>query len=331
MATNPLVSVIVPVYKVEPYLRRCLDSIVRQTYKNLEIILVDDGSPDGCPAICDEYAAKDSRIVVVHKENGGLSDARNAGLEIAKGEYISFVDSDDWVADVYIEALWTALESQKAELAVCNYHVTESSYTLKISDCDYKPSEVLEPVQAVKKLWSKDAVAFVTSWGKLIKASLLDGLRFPKGFIHEDEYTTYKILYRASKTVFLNLPLYFYFQRKDGIIGKVKPDSLTRLHARIERYFFFREAQERELAKICLRNDGLCWNLFSAFRLLRKGHAVQGFVDIGEIVGLLRQCQKDHWRSSAPIREKIKLGIIAFAPSLCAAYCNARKSFHGNR
>ena len=92
---NPLVSIIVPIYKVEPYLRRCLDSIVNQTYTNLEIILVDDGSPDGCPQICDEYVAKDKRIIVIHKENGGLSDARNAGLDICKGEYISFVDSDD--------------------------------------------------------------------------------------------------------------------------------------------------------------------------------------------------------------------------------------------
>ena len=330
MATNPLVSVIVPVYKVEPYLRRCLDSIVGQTYKNLEIILVDDGSPDGCPAICDEYAAKDSRIVVIHKENGGLSDARNAGLEIAKGEYISFIDSDDWVADVYIEALWTALDSQKAELAVGNYHATESSYTLKISDCDYTPSEVLEPVQAVKKLWSKDAVAFVTSWGKLIKASLLDGLRFPKGFIHEDEYTTYKILYRASKTVFLNLPLYCYFQREDSIIGTAKHNPSRSIHARANRYLFFKEKHERELAEISLRNDGICWALFSAYNLFRENSAIQGFTSAADIIKLLRQCQKDHWRSSASIREKIKLRIIALAPSLCATYCNARKSFYAN-
>ena len=99
----PLVSIIVPIYKVEPYLRRCLDSIVNQTYTNLEIILVDDGSPDNCPQTCDEYAAKDNRIIVIHKENGGLSDARNIGLDIWKGDYISFVDSDDWVEKKYIE------------------------------------------------------------------------------------------------------------------------------------------------------------------------------------------------------------------------------------
>ena len=113
---QPLVSVIVPIYKVEPYLRRCLDSIVKQTYTNLEIILVDDGSPDGCPQICDEYAARDKRIVVIHKDNGGLSDARNAGLDICKGEYISFIDSDDWVANIYIEAMLKATITNNAEI-----------------------------------------------------------------------------------------------------------------------------------------------------------------------------------------------------------------------
>ena len=328
MATNPLVSVIVPVYKVEPYLRRCLDSIVGQTYKNLEIILVDDGSPDGCPAICDEYAAKDPRVVVIHKENGGLSDARNAGLEIAKGEYISFVDSDDWVADVYIEALWTALESQKAELAVCNYHVTESSYTLKISDCDYKPSEVLEPVQAVKKLWSKDAVAFVTSWGKLIKASLLDGLRFPKGFIHEDEYTTYKILYRASKTVFLNLPLYFYFQREGSIAGmgpSGELQKLQRLDAKVGRYLFFKEKREEELTHLCFSN--LCWELLAAYYMAQQGREIQGFRDANAIADAFRSIQKDHWASRASLCDKIKLAIFARFPALFVPYRNLATKF----
>ena len=114
---KPLVSIIVPIYKVEPYLRRCLDSIVNQTYTNLEIILVDDGSPDGCPQICDEYAAKDNRRVVIHKENGGLSDARNAGLDSCKGEYVSFVDSDDWVDEKYIEILLNLATKENADVA----------------------------------------------------------------------------------------------------------------------------------------------------------------------------------------------------------------------
>ena len=118
---QPLVSVIVPIYKVEPYLRRCLDSIVKQTYTNLEIILVDDGSPDGCPQICDEYAARDKRIIVIHKKNGGLSDARNAGLDICKGEYISFVDSDDWTNENYIANLLDIIT--KNNMLICDNYI----------------------------------------------------------------------------------------------------------------------------------------------------------------------------------------------------------------
>ena len=116
--SQPLVSIIVPIYKVEPYLRRCLDSIVNQSYTNLEIILVDDGSPDNCPQICDEYASKDNRIKVIHKKNGGLSDARNAGLDICKGEYISFVDSDDWVDEKYIETLLDLAIKENVDIAI---------------------------------------------------------------------------------------------------------------------------------------------------------------------------------------------------------------------
>lgn len=324
---GPLVSLIVPVYKVEPYLRRCLDSIVGQTYKNLEIILVDDGSPDGCPAICDEYAAKDPRVVVIHKENGGLSDARNAGLEIAKGEYISFVDSDDWVADVYIEALWTALESQKAELAVCNYHVTESSYTLKISDCDYKPSEVLDPIQAVKKLWSKDRVAFVTAWGKLVKASLFNGVRFPKGFLYEDEYTVHKLLYSARQTVFLNVPLYCYFRRPDGIMGEAERSRNRILHAELCRYEFFKEHEVSEIAEQCLA--GLCRPLLFEYAQSRKGALDQGFLNSEDVLEKFRRCQKDHWKSCAPLYEKIAMRFFAAIPVLYVLYHEFSRKLHG--
>ena len=123
---QPLVSIIVPIYKVEPYLRRCLDSIVNQTYTNLEIILVDDGSPDGCPQICDMYAAKDNRIVVIHKNNGGLSDARNAGLNICKGIYISFVDSDDWVGRDYIKILVNNAKKEQADIVIEKFIKTNS-------------------------------------------------------------------------------------------------------------------------------------------------------------------------------------------------------------
>lgn len=117
---NPLISVIVPIYNVEKYLARCVDSIVNQTYKNLEIILVDDGSPDRCPKMCDDYAEKDSRIKVVHKKNGGLSDARNAGMAVATGEYISFIDSDDYVSDDFFECLLDVMNKENSDIAECS-------------------------------------------------------------------------------------------------------------------------------------------------------------------------------------------------------------------
>ena len=238
---SPLVSIIVPIYKVESYLRRCLDSIVNQTYTNLEIILVDDGSPDGCPQICDEYAAKDERIVVIHKENGGLSDARNAGLDICKGEYISFVDSDDWVADVYIDMMLKIMIANNSEIVVSNFIKTKQTYDLHISNYSIANVVMLTPIQAVKKLWSKEEIIFTIAWAKLVKRNLYKNIRFPKGFIHEDEYIAYKLLYFSHKTVFVDIPLYCYYQIHYTIMSCVTPSSIIVLKARVYLFHFFKD------------------------------------------------------------------------------------------
>lgn len=263
----PLVSIIVPIYKVEPYLRRCLDSIVNQTYTNLEIILVDDDSPDGCPAICDEYAAKDNRVVVIHKDNGGLSDARNAGLNISKGDFISFVDSDDWIANSFIEVLLRSLQNNNADLSICSYIKTSSSFCNQIK-VEYVQESLLSSIDATKKLWSKDETAFVTAWGKISKRELWNNIRFPKGMIHEDEYTSYKLLYSASKTVFIDIPLYFYFQRIDSIMAGSSLSSIRVLKARWERFEYFKTKQQPELIQLCL--PSLCWDLLFAYSLSKR-------------------------------------------------------------
>ena len=212
-----LISVIVPVYKVEDYLERCIDSILRQTYNSLEIILVDDGSPDRCGEICDEYAKKDSRIRVIHKENGGLSDARNVALDICKGEYISFIDSDDYISDDYFEYLYKLIIEEEADISVCGVN--------KFSE-DNEPKNVVnnEEVIILNKIDGYRAMYYQrlfdhSAWAKLYKSSLFKGIRYPKGRLYEDAFTTYKVLDNSKKIVIGNKKNYYYLIRESSIMN----------------------------------------------------------------------------------------------------------------
>ena len=212
-----LISVIVPIYKVEPYLNKCVQSIVDQTYPNLEIILVDDGSPDNCGAICDAWEEKDSRIKVIHKENGGLSDARNAGLAIATGKYISFIDSDDSIALTFIVDLYGALLSTGADIAECGVsYVDETGAVLKHRPVS--PEKELARIDALRQLVLEDGV-YQTVWNKLYRREMVDGIPFEKGKYHEDDFWTYQVFDRMEKLVLVDKPLYNYLQRGGSIIG----------------------------------------------------------------------------------------------------------------
>lgn len=247
---TPLVSIIVPIYKVEPYLRRCLDSIVNQTYTNLEIILVDDGSPDGCPQICDEYAAKDERIVVIHKENGGLSDARNAGLDICKGEYISFVDSDDWVDERYIEILFDLLTKENADIAIGEIKKTntfEQSLSFKANSfITYLPTET------IKRMFAKTEASFIAAWGKIFRSGIFSDLRFPRSKIHEDEYVNYIWFSKSNKVVYTDTILYYYFSRSDSITGKDSPYDYEEIF-NLQYHFFQKNNNESVLNILRIR------------------------------------------------------------------------------
>ncbi len=233
-----LISVIVPIYKVETYLNRCVESIVHQTYKNLEIILVDDGSPDNCPALCDEWAQKDNRIRVIHKSNGGLSDARNAGINIAVGDYIAFVDGDDWISFSYIELLYKAAKEHNADIAACDIKIVSSfeepvESQKPISVCEYTPEKALQTVIQGKFF---RAVA----WNKLYKREQIAKYRFPIGKYHEDEFFTYKVIAESTKLVFVDQKLYFYFQREGSIMNTTSPKHLDALEAYVERLAFLK-------------------------------------------------------------------------------------------
>lgn len=235
---EPLISIIVPIYNVEKYLNRCIESIVNQTYKNLEIILVDDGSPDNCPQICDEWKEKDNRIVVIHKENGGLSDARNAGLNIAQGEYIAFVDSDDWIDKNYLFILYKAVDEKDADLSVCNLKmVYESQENIKDTDETVYELQDITHEQAMYDILHGQGIRAV-AWNKLYKRNLIIEERFKKGKIHEDEFFTYKIVDKANKIIYIDVPLYNYFQRKNSIMSTVSIKHLDFLEALNERLFF---------------------------------------------------------------------------------------------
>ncbi len=214
---QPLISVIVPVYKVEAYLDQCVTSIINQTWKNLEVILVDDGSPDACGAMCDVWAERDNRIKAIHKENGGLSDARNAGLDIAAGDYIALIDSDD-VADVnMLQLLAQALEQTGADIAACDY--------VKFETCDalFGPAAATAPAiydtaQALEELLLERGFHY-TVWNKLYRRNIFDGLRFEVGKLHEDVFFTYQAFGASQKIAKIDLPLYGYRQRSGSIMG----------------------------------------------------------------------------------------------------------------
>lgn len=244
---NDLISVIIPVYKVEDYLSRCVSSILGQTYRNLEIILVDDGSPDRCGEMCDDFAKMDDRIKVIHKNNGGLSDARNAGIEIAKGEYLTFLDSDDWVHREYIERLYQLLITSKSDIAVCNFIRTSNENIV------VEPSKVeiyeFSNIEALEHLTGKFYVQLVVSWGKIYHKDLFKEIRYPLGKIHEDEYVAHQLLYKARKIVFTTEQMLYYWQRDDSIMG-TGFNLRNRLHvlqAYHERAQFFEEIGRSKL------------------------------------------------------------------------------------
>lgn len=318
--STPLVSIIVPIYKVESYLRKCLNSIINQTYSYLEIILVDDGSPDKCPQICDEYAAKDKRIAVIHKKNGGLSDARNVGLDICKGEYISFIDSDDWIAPQYIERLLYNVQNKKVDIAIGQFQKVFLNNENKKNENDNPADsiEVLDNKEAVKRLFSNDEIYFVIACGKLYKKTLFNTIRYPVGKIHEDEYTTYKILYKSSSVAYLHEKLYFYLQRPQSIMSNVTSNSLRVLDARVERYQYFKDNNERYLANLCV--EPLCWDLLFAYNQSKQRKTIPGFNNAKGILKKYRELVHHYNEINLWSIRKIMLNIFAICPQVYLLY-----------
>lgn len=214
---NPLISVMIPVYKTKDYLRRCVESILNQTYGNLEIILVDDGSPDESGALCDQLALEDSRIRVVHKENGGLASARNAGLDVMTGEYAAFVDSDDYVDSQMLQGLYDLCQTHQAQIACCGIERVNDQGHVNYFNENTEDSLLMNREEAMKELLDNYRVTN-SLCDKLIHRSVFDDLRLTESLIYEDFDVMYRCIHRADRVVYTGAPYYKYYLSQGSIL-----------------------------------------------------------------------------------------------------------------
>lgn len=234
-----MISIIVPVYKVEKYLNRCIESIVNQSYKDLEIILIDDGSPDNCPHICDQWAEKDQRIIVIHKENAGPSAARNAGLDIAKGEYFYFVDSDDYIESDLCARVLACFDKNDVSIVTFDAHIVDEEGHLLGSTEDVRDG-VISCDEALLLLMRGRINNY--AWNKMYKRQVFDNIRFPVGRLWEDVAISYKLLLESKHIYCTSEKFYYYVQRSDSIIHAMNGKALKDIFlARYEIYYALKE------------------------------------------------------------------------------------------
>ena len=245
MHKSPLISIIVPVYNVKEFLVECIESLIAQTYENLEIIIVDDGSTDGSSELCDKLKYKDKRIVVIHQKNGGLSAARNSGLKIAEGEYVAFVDSDDSANPSFIKVLFRAAKTHNSDIVVCGY------------DDNFPKEKTLTGKEATINLLLAQENIDILAWNKLYKKALFtdNHIKYPTGKIHEDNLTTYKLYSKSNKVSFISESLYNYRKRKGSITNKDKKElhlEIREFAAREAISYFANDSELKSAAEISL-------------------------------------------------------------------------------
>ena len=312
-----LISVIVPVYKTEAYLDRCVESIVEQSYENLEIILVDDGSPDNCPAMCDAWAEKDSRVKVVHKQNGGLSDARNAGMAIATGELMGFVDSDDWIAPDMYQLLYEHMVADDSDIAACGVEMvwedgTPPRLLTKAGCCVLNQEEAMRAI--IEESWLKQPV-----WYKLYKTALIRDIPFPVGKYHEDVFWSYQAVARAQKVSVSDKVCYYYAQRSGSIMGEgYSLKRLDAVEAKVERCDFI-EQQFPALAG--LAQSQLIGSCMYHCQLLRRNRSIDPDGS-GEkwVYSQAKQAGKQ-WRKGANISQMQKIWLNLYLKSPKSVCC----------
>lgn len=297
------ISVIVPVYNVKLYLHKCVDSILDQTYQNIEVLLIDDGSTDGSSDICDAYTEKDSRIKVVHKKNGGLSSARNTGLDMATGEYILFVDSDDYINIEMIQRLYDALVKTGADMSVCNIRrigvdgVTTFPYLEKIVR-----DEELDEALYWRKVYEPNAICYVVAWNKLYRKHIWEKNRYPVGKINEDEYVLHQILQNCRKITGISYVGYNYVSRKGSIMSDTKKKvNFDVLDAWMERIAYFEEKGKKD--EVCGQLSQYCVELIYRYNCCKTKEEKQCF----KKYFLKYKILYDKVEKDMPLKEKLKM------------------------
>lgn len=237
------ISVIIPVYGVEKYLPACLDTLDKQTFQDFETILVDDGSPDMCGVICDQWAASHPHAVVIHQPNQGLSAARNMGINAAHGRYLSFIDSDDLLCPTFLEVLYNACEQNNADLSLCGVEdIDEAGRSLESPKYALPHSGCFSGKELLNNFYSFGALSYTVAWNKLYRAELWKNLRYPVGKLHEDDAVAHRIFFSAARVVCISQPLYQYRLRAGSICRtQICPGHFDGVDALIDRYFFYRK------------------------------------------------------------------------------------------
>lgn len=328
---EPLISVIVPIYKVERYLNACVDSIVNQTYSNLEIILVDDGSPDRCPEICDEYARHDNRIKVIHQENGGLSAARNSGIDVARGEFLTFIDSDDFVAKNYVELLYDGMLKFDADISIASFCTFTKEDELEIQSNELPFFEITrdECFRRYGSLNAELSMPFISACNKLYKKDFFASIRFPIGKLYEDAFTTYKIIDKAKKIVFTPSKLYFYRINPQSILGQsFREKHLEMVDAFRSGFDFFDKKGENEIASLfippMLMREIYCW---WGVRCMLKNKKMSDSV----LNDYRENCRKLKYKKSIGLSWFVAFKVIAVFPWLYMIYRRISPSYVGDR
>lgn len=314
-----MVSIIIPIFNVERYLNRCITSIADQTYQDIQIVLVDDGSTDRSPEICDSWAAKDSRVTVAHQTNGGVSIARNRGLDMATGEYILWVDSDDYIAPETVEIMMRTVMQTHADMVICDFKKgTDAQYTFETSA--EIPCEQINSITALDRIYADahSALRYAAPWAKLTKRSIYQDIRYPEGKIFEDIYTTHKLLLRCDRITVLDIPLFYYFQRPDSIMNATfSMKKLDYLQALVERIAFFKEHSFDALESIAYDEllHSLIWEYSRTRDLL---HSESGMEYIKQ---MFREAYRKGY-ASRRYPEETKLFLAAFNknPELVVLY-----------